>query len=338
MVSDVDSCISRRTLLQSYLSLQFSFNVSLSYAVVFTLATFASFIASNTNLSFSNQSYGFAAVVMSLVTNFISLILLITDKLLPECSEKMLTYNQRQLLFASNLFIWTSIIGTIMIQSAEKYHKLGNWEAASQFSLCTLLTIGYGTYVPVTDAGKIITIIFSFFGFLVMAFYILSFENRIIKDAKDVEYNDEQRTTENYTGISLVAIGTGNTFNSTQSTRGYSLTEFGKTIFEEIYSVTFILVFWLVSAAIFSRLESWRYIDGLYFAYITMTGIGYGDFVTQTAWGVEYWHYFIYLTVFYIYYRCQFLHTLSPHLECTSSQSFISNRIGYSISGNGVDK
>lgn len=38
-----------------------------------------------------------------------------------------------------------------------------------------------------------------------------------------------------------------------------------------------ILIWYLSGSAIFVWLENWSYIDGLYFCFVTMTSIGFGD-------------------------------------------------------------
>nr|XP_053630336.1 LOW QUALITY PROTEIN: open rectifier potassium channel protein 1-like [Cherax quadricarinatus] len=47
-----------------------------------------------------------------------------------------------------------------------------------------------------------------------------------------------------------------------------------------IYIAIGFVVFIFIPGAVFMALEQWSYIEGIYFAYITLTTIGFGDFVT----------------------------------------------------------
>jgi len=51
------------------------------------------------------------------------------------------------------------------------------------------------------------------------------------------------------------------------------------------WSLSALVTFWLVGAAIFSQLEHWPYGDGIYFCYVFFLTIGYGDFVPVSPAG-----------------------------------------------------
>ena len=63
-------------------------------------------------------------------------------------------------LLLGGMFAYSSIEGWRYIDSA-------------YFTIATVTTIGYGDVVPLTDAGKIFTMFFSFFG-IGMAFYFFT--------------------------------------------------------------------------------------------------------------------------------------------------------------------
>lgn len=62
-------------------------------------------------------------------------------------------------------------IGTVAFHFLEEW----SWVDALYFSVITLTTIGFGDFAPLTDAGKIFTIIYIFIGIGV----ILSFINTV---------------------------------------------------------------------------------------------------------------------------------------------------------------
>ena len=67
------------------------------------------------------------------------------------------------------LLIFFVIVGTYAYSHVEGWRILDSL----YFVLVTITTIGYGDFVPHTDAGKIFTMFFSFFG-VTTAFYLFS--------------------------------------------------------------------------------------------------------------------------------------------------------------------
>jgi len=63
----------------------------------------------------------------------------------------------------------------LILVGAYVYHQAEGWRYLDSiyFTVITAATIGYGDFVPVTDAGKIFTMFFSFAG-IGMAFYFFS--------------------------------------------------------------------------------------------------------------------------------------------------------------------
>ncbi len=72
------------------------------------------------------------------------------------------------LVISISIFLIAIILGSFVYVSLEGWRFLD----ALYFTAMTVTTVGYGDIVPITDAGKIFTILFSFFG-IAMAFYFL---------------------------------------------------------------------------------------------------------------------------------------------------------------------
>ena len=68
-----------------------------------------------------------------------------------------------------------------------------------------------------------------------------------------------------------------------------------KSMWRTLRLVVFVFAWWAGSAAVFWATErrTYTYIDMLYFCFVTMTGIGYGDVIVEYAWSIEFWYFFI---------------------------------------------
>ena len=54
----------------------------------------------------------------------------------------------------------------VIIGASAFYHRLEGWNVLDRvyFTVMTITTVGYGDFVPLTNAGKVFTIFFSFIG------------------------------------------------------------------------------------------------------------------------------------------------------------------------------
>jgi len=79
-----------------------------------------------------------------------------------------------------NQFLTTIIIFILILFSGSYiFHHIEGWRYLDSlyFTVVTSTTIGYGDFVPKTDAGKIFTMFYCFFG-ISMAFYFVTLIGR----------------------------------------------------------------------------------------------------------------------------------------------------------------
>ncbi|KAJ1527394.1 hypothetical protein ONE63_007377 [Megalurothrips usitatus] len=143
---------------------------------------------------------------------------------------------------------------TIILKSEP--HKAGQqWKFAGAFYYATtvLTTIGYGHSTPSTVAGKLFTMFYAIMGiplglvmFQSIGERLNKFSSHVIKKVKRVMNCKDTDASE----INLICVVT---------------TLSGLTV--------------AGGAAAFSRYEGWTYFDSVYYCFITLTTIGFGDMV-----------------------------------------------------------
>uniref|UniRef100_A0A7S3H5D5 EF-hand domain-containing protein n=1 Tax=Spumella elongata TaxID=89044 RepID=A0A7S3H5D5_9STRA len=121
------------------------------------------------------------------------------------------------------------------------------------FSLVTMTTIGYGYRTPSDDNGRLFTI----FAMLIGVFVVFG----SINNAVSQRIKNRNRTE-------ALLKQSGN-LTEAQVYRHHQ--------FLLLRTIGFIIVFLFIAAGIFSGMEDWTFIQGLYFAIQTAATIGYGD-------------------------------------------------------------
>ncbi|CAG0905689.1 unnamed protein product [Darwinula stevensoni] len=141
------------------------------------------------------------------------------------------------------------------IMEAFPHHAGPQWKFAGAFYFATVVMamIGYGHSTPATVAGKAFCMLYAIVGIPLGLVMFQSIGERLNKVAS----------------ILIKKLKTVLRFNNTDATEVNLLLATG------VLSSLIITV----GAAMFSQYEQWNYFDSLYYCYITLTTIGFGDFV-----------------------------------------------------------
>ncbi|EFX79801.1 hypothetical protein DAPPUDRAFT_212348 [Daphnia pulex] len=189
----------------------------------------------------------------------------------------------------------------------------GFWDAVA-FSMTTVSTIGYGHIVPVTWLGRMITICYSTFGiplFLILLaesgllltrilklswVYIVRFgatpsgkricHSKLINNLLRLIHNTINKIFEQ--GKSKRLVGPlfetfqgiyNNAINSVNTSRTFSVDD--QFDISALVATCLLFLYLLWGSILFFLSEDWSPLEAFYFVYITLTTIGFGDYVPQ---------------------------------------------------------
>ncbi|CAH2256250.1 potassium channel subfamily K member 5 [Pelobates cultripes] len=149
-----------------------------------------------------------------------------------------------------------------------------NWPNAVIFSATVITTIGYGNIAPKTPAGRLFCIFYGLFGVPLCLTWISAL---------------------------------GKFFGGRAKRLGVFLTKRGVSLRTAQITCTAIFIIWgvlvhlMIPPFIFMKTEGWTYIEGLYYSFITITTIGFGDYVAGVNPDINYnvlYRYFVELWIY----------------------------------------
>ncbi|CAM2111327.1 potassium channel subfamily K member 5 isoform X1 [Caretta caretta] len=149
-----------------------------------------------------------------------------------------------------------------------------NWPNAVIFAATVITTIGYGNVAPKTPAGRVFCIFYGLFGVPLCLTWI--------------------------SALGKFFGGRAKRLGQFLTKRGVSL-RMAQITCTAIFIVWGVLVHLVIPPFVFMVTEGWDYIEGLYFSFITITTIGFGDFVAGVNPDVNYHALYRYFVEFWIY-------------------------------------
>ncbi|GEQ66784.1 hypothetical protein JCM33374_g447 [Metschnikowia sp. JCM 33374] len=192
---------------------------------------------------------------------------------------------QRSLMSHTIAFSVWQAVGTVVMVTLIPEMAYG-----SSLYYCTvsMLTIGLGDIVPMTAGAKVFALFFSLVGVLIMGLIISTLRQVILYSAgpslfwhhierkrielvQKLQENQDKEVTASETFAMMRTIRSKVTLSQQRRVLAITLLIF--------------ISFWLVGAVIFQSVESWSYFNALYFCFLCLLTIGYGDFHPDTALG-----------------------------------------------------
>lgn len=158
--------------------------------------------------------------------------------------------------------------------TGDKTFNNWNWPNAVIFAATVITTIGYGNIAPKTPSGRVFCIFYGLFGVPLC-----------------------------FTWISEL----GKFFGGRAKHLGWYLTKKGVTLRKTQLTCTAVFLLWgvlihlVIPPFVFMTQEGWTYIEGLYFSFVTLTTIGFGDLVAGVDPNAEYPTLYRYFVEVWIY-------------------------------------
>lgn len=191
--------------------------------------------------------------------------------------------NERSIMVFTVLFSIWLIWGSIMFSSLLDV----SFGDALYYCIVALLTVGFGDIIPLSVASKIMTLIFAMTGIIILGLIVFMTRSIIMKSTGPVWYFHrlEHKRSKLWAKINSgeLQLNDKETFElmcqikATARLRG--------AIFSALLTVLIFITFWLLGATVFMFSENWSYFNSIYFCFLCLLTIGYGDYAPESAAG-----------------------------------------------------
>lgn len=188
-----------------------------------------------------------------------------------------LSRRQRSLMIYIVMFTIWEVVGTIAMN-----YLLGDVSYGTSLYFCTvsILTIGYGDIAPETPGAKAFDMVFCFVGVVLVGLIIAMIRQVVLTSAapcifwhrielgrqkllKQLEKDNIELTPEE-------------AFEHMRKIRRE--VKFRQANYSFLIIIFVFIVFWLIGAYVFNVIEDWGYFNAVYYCFVTLLTIGYGDF------------------------------------------------------------
>ncbi|MBN3273041.1 KCNK5 protein, partial [Polyodon spathula] len=190
------------------------------------------------------------------------------------CAISQLLLYTLQAHHAANPEVVSSAAGQGITITGNKTFNNWNWPNAVIFAATVITTIGYGNIAPKTSPGRVFCIFYGLFGVPLCLTWISAL---------------------------------GKFFGGRAKHLGQFLTKRGVSLRKAQFTCTAIFVIWgalvhlVIPPFVFMVTEGWSYIEGLYFSFVTISTIGFGDLVAGVDPNADYHVLYRYFVELWIY-------------------------------------
>lgn len=189
-----------------------------------------------------------------------------------------------------SIIIFTVLLSLWLIWGAGMFSGiLGiSWANALYFCTVSILTVGFGDILPSNVAAKVMILIFSISGVLLLGLIVFMTRSIIQKSSGPIFYFHrlEKTRAATWKKVSNGELKLSNKESFELMTYYMQNTRVKEHLYSLINTTIVFMMFWLLGAMVFHFAEGWSYFDCIYFCFLCLLTIGYGsDFSPKTGAG-----------------------------------------------------
>ncbi|KAG0330395.1 Potassium channel [Dissophora globulifera] len=285
-----------------------------TFVISACLQAMASFMSTRQLPPESQYSHGFLACIITISLSVIVVIMLAVDwhRGFPSAG---LSATLKALIISSFMMTIVIIIGAVI------YTWLETWtfDQAVNFCIVSFSTIGYGNLSPLSEGGRVFFFFYGILGMSSVGFFIVSLRNAVIEQF-------HWRLIENFSRPShLTRVQTRMSSKDLSYPKARLEEERRvKTVVKRkmiMHMVAIWFILWFGGAGVFCAFEKWTFLESLYFCYVTLTTIGFGDYVPLEPGSIEFWNIYVFvgLTIF-AYILTLFSESMISHIRLVDDE------------------
>lgn len=263
----------------------FCWVVATTFLLIGVLLTNPQFTGSNPRYA---RSEGFWLAVFTIFMYSACSAILIINFVGYKCNKYPPTFNldrkQRLLMSYTIAFSVWQTVGTLAMA-----HLIDDLTYGASLYYCTvsMLTIGLGDIVPVTPGAKVFALVFSLIGVIIMGLIIATIRQVVLSSAgPSIFWHFVEKGRLDLlrkVHVKNMHLSAEESFDQMRLLR--TKVKLSQNNVSLMISLSLFLIFLLIGALVFYYTESWDYFNAVYFCFLCLVTIGYGDFHPTSALG-----------------------------------------------------
>lgn len=192
--------------------------------------------------------------------------------------------NQRLLMHYTIVFSIWQAVGSVAMK-----HLIDDLSYGGSIYYCTvsMLTVGLGDIVPQSPGARIFALIFSFIGVIIMGLIVTTISQVVILSAEPSVFwhqiEKERLKLQKKIKHRNRVLSNEESFDLMRQLR--QMSKLRQRIITVVSTVSTYVAFWLLGGMAFSICESWDYFQAIYFCFLCLLTIGYGDYAPVSPFG-----------------------------------------------------